>query len=62
LAPSYELWLNDLSLIPAVSSATQTFCLVAPCAAGVTATDAASEAATTATVNKNDYFKITPKD
>ena len=58
----YNVTLNDLSLIPAVSSATQTFCLVAPCAAGVTATDATSEVAATATMNLNDFFKIPPKD
>jgi len=54
--------LKDLSLIPAVSSATQTFCLVAPCAAGVTATDETNAVAEIATMSLIDFFKIPPKD
>jgi len=49
-------------LMPAVSSATQTFCLVAPCAAGVTATDVTNEVAAIATTSLIDFFKIPPKD
>jgi hypothetical protein len=52
--------LNDLSLIPAVSSATQTFCLVAALAAGEIATDEISDAAAIATTTLFTFFKIPP--
>lgn len=61
-APSYEVWLNDLSLIPAVSNATQTFCFVPAAFAGATATDVINDAAAIATTTLYDFFKIPPKD
>jgi len=60
-APSYDVWLNDLSLIPAVSNATQTFCFV-PAFAGATATDVINDAAAIATTTLYVFFKIPPKD
>jgi hypothetical protein len=47
--------------MPAVSSATQTFCLVAAFA-GATATDVTNDAAAIATTTLYDFFKIPPKD
>jgi hypothetical protein len=52
--------LNDLSLIPPVSSATQTFCFVPACAAGAIATVVNKDVAATATSTLYDFFKIPP--
>jgi len=54
--------LNDLSLMPAVSSATQTFCFVPAAFAGATATVVNNDAAAIATTILYDFFKIPPKD
>jgi hypothetical protein len=60
VAPKYDNWLNDLSLIPPVSSATQTFCFVAAFAAGVTAIVVINDAAAIATTTLYEFFKIPP--
>ena len=61
-APSYDVWLNDLSLIPAVSNATQTFCFFTAAFAGATASDEINDAAAIATTTLYVFFKIPPKD